>query len=809
MGGGRGRRGPLAASARYHPAPMPLALWSPFWIDFAVAAGVVCLGVGVALFLVLRLAFVATPTAWARWRSRSALRRARGAARRARRDLGAHESALDGEAVLYARANAERKLGALALEELRDEGAARVRFGALAEAGYRSLADVEGVPAAQLAEVSGVGETTAPRLAEAAARAIERIRGEEPQMIGPDLDGLAEPRAEELALAALRVLETADVVAAPLARVETGLEEHREELARLRADTRFVFWLRRVLRRRDGARRHAHRALTDAAAVARAWSRGAEVAELERALDVGRELELSEELDRGRFGERYAEICARIEASFVRVGLRPADRSAELGGGLPAEIARRVEAFPLDAGGLDLTLRGYQVFGAKYLLAQERTVLGDEMGLGKTIEVLAAMQHVWDTRRANDRSAHFVVLAPAGLIWNWEREIARRAGFPAHVLHGGKADEGVLEWAARGGAAITSYATLRALELDETILGTGTRVAVLAADEAHYLKNPDAERTRRARRLIESAEVVCLMTGTPLENRPAEFLELIRTVRRPIADELEKRSAAEEGVDPRHFHRAAAAVYLRRNQTDVLRELPPRIDHEEWIELGAEEERGYRAALERRDFAGLRRAATVTARAGEVPRFTSSKLDHLADLLEEHREEGRKVLVFSFFLAVLEAVEERFGPVGTISGSTSPKARMELVDRFGDQPGHALLALQIDAGGVGLNLQAASVVVLMEPQLKPTVEEQAVARAHRMGQMLPVLVHRLLARGTVDERLLELLDTKRDLFEAFARDSAVKSASPEATDRELALGILEAERERWSGGSSTAAPASS
>jgi SNF2 family DNA or RNA helicase len=168
----------------------------------------------------------------------------------------------------------------------------------------------------------------------------------------------------------------------------------------------------------------------------------------------------------------------------------------------------------------------------------------------------------------------------------------------------------------------------------------------------------------------------------------------------------------------------------------------------------------------------------------------------LRELLDEYRESEQKVLIFSFFLDVLEAIRSRFGAGAVITGDISPAQRLQIVDAFQRAPGFRLLPCQIQAGGVGLNLQAASVVILMEPQWKATAEDQAIARAHRMGQTRRVVVHRLLARNSVDERMLEILRDKREVFETYARDSLIKEASAEATETRMAHTIIEAELER-------------
>ncbi len=145
---------------------------------------------------------------------------------------------------------------------------------------------------------------------------------------------------------------------------------------------------------------------------------------------------------------------------------------------------------------------------------------------------------------------------------------------------------------------------------------------------------------------------------------------------------------------------------------------------------------------------------------------------------------GHKIVVFSFFRDVLARVASVIGDaaVGPLTGDVKPSERQEMIDGFTKRSSPGVLVSQIEAGGVGLNMQAASVVILTEPQWKRTTEDQAVARAHRMGQIRSVEVHRLLAEDSVDQRMLEVLAGKKSLFDEFVRRSAVKDASPEAVD---------------------------
>ena len=739
---------------------------------------------GAAVLIPARVAYAVGAVGRARRGARKALRSLRKRLKGAVHREGERRNTWLGIARGFATEASDRRLRERSIESLREEGVARVRWSSLEDAGWRSVADVSGAQPAALAAAPGVGETSASKVVEAATAVATRERG-----CAPDAPDPAAAEAEELLRAALVAAEERRLVLPQLDRLASEAAPLFGRVRVAARQSRFHRWLFR-----PSARAETVAALeacsTDAGALS-ASTQGlheAEAAVLERARQLRAVGDLATEAR-----ARWPEVEAELEEAWNQLGLSPAARAPSARGGVPAEIAERVEAHPLDTEGLDVTLRRYQAFGARYLLAQERALLGDEMGLGKTIQALAAMTHRWNQalkgetpgEPASTRPA-FLVVSPAGLIWNWAREIEARAPFPGRVIHGEDAQDELTLWVDGGGAAVTSYSTLRNLDLAPHLATLGPRFEFLVADEAHFVKNPEAQRTQAVATLAERARFAALLTGTPMENRPEELLEVVRLVQPAAAERL---GAA--GSQLEVFHEAAASVYLRRNQPDVLTELPERLERLEWVDLGPAEAARYRDAVASRNFAELRRATTL-ATAGA----STAKLDRLDELLTTHAEEGRKVVVFSYFLEVLKTLADRLDVVGTISGAVAPDERMEIVDRFAAAEGHAVMLLQIVAGGTGLNLQAASVVVLVEPQLKPTVEDQAIARAHRMGQTERVLVHRLVARDSVDEHLLTLLAGKRELFEAYAKRSALKDASEEATEASLSARILEIERER-------------
>jgi hypothetical protein len=687
------------------------------------------------------------------------------------------------------------ELEAIPVGRLKDVTEGRVRLGAIEAAGLRSVADVLRAGRYGLRQLPGVGQQTADQAFAAAGQIARAVEGT--VAVRFDVEHPT-PGSTALLIALHRLVE-----AGPEARRAAGVAE------RLTAELTPLLT-----------------AAAPAAGRFRLWFTGRE--KRERALAAVAELrERRERADRedvptllGQASVDLLRAPADELAARVDFELRPADYYALLAelsgrgpdpaaaeGFLPAELADRVRDQPLDDTHRRVSLRGYQSFGARFALAQRRVILGDEMGLGKTIQAIAALAHLAASPSARG-GAHFLVVCPAGVLVNWTREIRARSTLRAIPLHGPDRREAFAEWCLTGGVAVTTYDALRGFPAPGTADAPGAAPAplpvprMLVVDEAHYVKNPLALRSLAVAAWAGVSEHVLLLTGTPMENRVAEFRDLVRQVRPDLAEAV---GDAHGAAGSRAFRAAVAPAYLRRNQVDVLTELPSLTRVDEWQELSAADLEAYREAVAAGNFMAMRRAAYARPE-------SSAKLRRLRELVGAAAEEGRKVVVFSYFRDVLEAVSRALEPgpgpgpgqgpgvvLGPITGGVPPTARQALVDEFGAVDGPAVLLAQIEAGGVGLNLQAASVVVLCEPQVKPTVEHQAVARAHRMGQVRPVQVHRLLATTGVDRRLLEILAEKTRLFDAYARRSEVAEASPDAvdvSDVSLARRIVEEEQAR-------------
>jgi SNF2 family DNA or RNA helicase len=331
--------------------------------------------------------------------------------------------------------------------------------------------------------------------------------------------------------------------------------------------------------------------------------------------------------------------------------------------------------------------------------------------------------------------------------------------------------------------AVTTYETTGFLLHDDL------KISMLVVDEAHYIKNPDAKRTRNTRKLCDQAERLLFMTGTALENRVDEMIALMQILRPEVA--VDVKNVAFLASAPQ-FREKVSPVYFRRKRDEVLGELPDLIENMEWCALGPEEEAVYKEAILSDHFQNARR---VSWSVDDLS--LSSKARRLQEIVEDAAEDGRKIIVFSFFLNTISKVSALLGNrcVDPITGSVSPKRRQEIIDEFEKAPAGAVLPAQILAGGTGLNIQAASVVVICEPQLKPSIENQAISRAYRMGQARNVLVYRLLADETIDERITDLLNEKQIRFDAFADESVLGKESIQIDETGIKE-IMEEEKQR-------------
>ena len=343
---------------------------------------------------------------------------------------------------------------------------------------------------------------------------------------------------------------------------------------------------------------------------------------------------------------------------------------------IPAQLAARIDAAPLDLAAFKGNLRAYQAFGTRYILTQKRVLLGDEMGLGKTIQAIAAMSHLTAEKRQSlsashlqtegtqsptieaesvqtpatatgggqisTQQPHFLVVCPASVMINWCREIVKFSEVKAHLLHGPFLETSFERWNTDGGAAVTNYESMG--KIFSRIDGK-MRLALLVIDEAHYIKNPEAKRTRYIHSLEDESDRILLMTGTPLENNVIEMCQLIGFVR-PDMDWKIRENAAMRHVPA--FREMLAPVYLRRQRDQVLDELPPCTEEEEWCAMTPQDLETYSSCAIEGSFNGMRRVSFL-----QDDLRTSSKAVRLLELCEEAGDEGKRIVIYSFFRETL------------------------------------------------------------------------------------------------------------------------------------------------------------
>ena len=448
--------------------------------------------------------------------------------------------------------------------------------------------------------------------------------------------------------------------------------------------------------------------------------------------------------------------------------------------------------------GLQLQLRPYQLEGLawlQYLRAQGLGgILADDMGLGKTAQALA---HVLAEKEAGRLNRPALVVLPTSLLFNWQAEAARMApSLRVLALHGASRGQRYLQMADHD-LVLTTYPLLWR-DVDAL---AAQPFHLLILDEAQMVKNAGS-RSARALRKLQAPHLLCL-TGTPLENHLGElwaqfdflmpgFLGDVRSFnarwRKPIEENGETLRAQLLAQRVRPF-------ILRRRKQDVATELPPRTEVIQRVQLQGKQRELYEAvrttadkqvrrALERQSFDGaqitildallklrqvccdprLVKGTTKTAHTME-----RAKLELLADMLPALVDEGRRVLVFSQFTEMLGLAAELLDtlalPYLTLTGQTPPRQRGAVVKRFQaqDDTSAPILLVSLKSGGLGLNLTAADTVIHLDPWWNPTVEEQATARAHRIGQDQPVFVYKLVVEGSIEERMLELQARKAAL----------------------------------------------
>ena len=425
----------------------------------------------------------------------------------------------------------------------------------------------------------------------------------------------------------------------------------------------------------------------------------------------------------------------------------------------------RMTTIPIHLGelsnSLPYPLRTYQWDGVDFLRSRQFALLADEMGLGKTVQTAVAL------KSARDEFKRVLLIAPTSLCLNWQRELeAWASGLVVRRVIGNVNDR-AMTYRLPIQVLIASYEQIR---IDSSRFHGDVSFDLVVLDEAQRIKNINSG-TNLSCRIIPRRRAWAL-TGTPLENQPRDLVAIYRFLKPQLLHASMPRS---------EMHEAMAGHFLRRTKAEVLADLPPILTKEVRLELGQAQRQIYDYIWDSRH-RNIRRSEPAQESANMLAILTrlkqlcnferesgeSAKLDVILPLLDDVATNCEKVIIFSQYVSALEWLSERIKlPLSIYHGGLDLDARERILDAFRKQDGPRVLLMSLQAGGVGLNLQEASMVILLDRWWNPAVENQAVQRAHRFGRETPLQVVRFLVEDSVEERILEILQEKEALFNEY------------------------------------------
>ena len=426
---------------------------------------------------------------------------------------------------------------------------------------------------------------------------------------------------------------------------------------------------------------------------------------------------------------------------------------------------------------LEGVLRPYQRNGYNWLRFLHENKLGaclaDDMGLGKTLQTITFLTSIYE------KIDKVLIVCPVTILLNWEAEFKKFSDIDVHIYHGGErtieSDRKII---------LTSYGVMKR-EIEETFSQQNFDIVIL--DEVQHLKNIRSLGALAARQL--KADFRICLTGTPVENDLAEFYNILDLSIPGIWGDLQFVRTASSKKSRLLARKNAAPFILRRTKAQVLTDLPPKIENNVMLSFSDHEDSDYKSSLIKikskidnapskkkygeilRGLLELRQKCLWQNRKGEMTfreaNIDSTKVQFLMETLDQIIEEGHQAIIFSQFTTYLDLIQkivrERHWKFARIDGTQSVKKRQTQVELF--QEGKApIFLISLKAGGVGLNLTAASYVFIMDPWWNPAVESQAIDRAHRIGQQNTLTVYRPIIKGSVEEKVLELQKMKKELF---------------------------------------------
>ena len=452
---------------------------------------------------------------------------------------------------------------------------------------------------------------------------------------------------------------------------------------------------------------------------------------------------------------------------------------------------------------LKANLRDYQVEGFEFFNTLSNYnfggILADEMGLGKTVQTLAFLLSQKDKKS--------MVITPTSLIFNWENEFEKfTPDIKLGIAYGSKTQrEKILENYNDYDVILTSYGTYK----NDMEKYKNITFDYCIIDEAQNIKNPDSIITKSIKEV--TANVKFALTGTPIENNLMELWSIFDFVMPGYLYNKRKFETIFVNNERNHWQlkNLINPFMLRRTKKEVINELPDKIEHKFYVELDKEHKRAYRGfvnLIKRRILENNEDNMTVFSYLTKLRQLSiapeiivknykgkNSKLEILINLIKQ--ESDRKILVFSQFTKVLQIIEKRLEEENIsysyLDGKTDAKDRIKLVEEFNNSDTKRVFLISLKAGGTGLNLTSASMVVHFDPWFNPASENQASDRAHRIGQKNVVDVIKLISKNTVEEKVIAMQDYKKELIEDIINSNLENSSSLKKLTREEIIDLFE------------------
>lgn len=413
-------------------------------------------------------------------------------------------------------------------------------------------------------------------------------------------------------------------------------------------------------------------------------------------------------------------------------------------------------------------LRPYQWEGVRFLMRSDGALLADEMGLGKTVQAIVALRALMSF----GGWFRVLIVTPRSLRRNWQEEMGRWAPeLPVRLIEGTQSNRHAL-YLLPVPVVIATYEQVR---MDYELFDPDEVFNVVLLDEAQRIKNTNSK-TSLACRMIPRQKSWAL-TGTPLENRPEDMLSVFSFVQRGLLY---------NGMQVHEVHTAIKPFFLRRTKEEALSELPPIVIQDLKLELAGRQLEAYQELWHHREEAVRHVEGPVTqmhllaliTKLKQVCNFDSDsnesvKLESLKLVIENLSAKTDKLIVFSQYVEALKWLSEQLDrfPHDLFHGGLNDDEREAVLQRFRQQPGPRAILMSLKAGGVGLNLQEASTVVIFDRWWNPATEDQAIQRAHRFGRTRPLHVIRFIVQNSIEQRIDDLLREKRSIFDQYVTNA--------------------------------------